>query len=122
MRRFLLTAAGWLLTTTAVFAQLGGRWGLDIAACTAAFSDGVMEADLKAGIVRYYESACTITAITPIGTMGMVWHTDLVCSGEGMTWNVERIFAVEEPFDGGPSRLTEIDLVDGFVVGRVRCP
>lgn len=125
MRRVLLTSAGWLVMTTVAMAQvaLGGRWGIDAAACADRFSPEVMEFDVKAQVVRYYESACRLSDVTAIGTFELVWQMALSCSGEGMTWETQRIYALEPPWDGnGPMRLIEIDLVDGFAVSRVLCP
>ena len=119
MRRALFASLGFLASAgIASAATLDGRWAYDPADCTADFSDGIMTVNVAAGTIGYYESACTITTLTPIGTMESAWNVTATCSGEGMVWERETILAIDGE---GTPRLAELDLTDGYVVIRTRC-
>ncbi|MGV8841101.1 MAG: hypothetical protein ACWA6X_12450 [Bauldia sp.] len=117
-----MASLGFLLSAGIVAAEtLDGRWTLVPGACDGV-TDNVLTIDTAAGTLRYWESVCTITSLTPIGTFEMAWRLNASCSGEGDTWVREAIFGVSPPFDvGALAQLVEIDTVDGFVITRTYC-
>ena len=122
MKRILATAFGLALGATAAMAQTAeGIWALMPEDCGKGFEPGNMVVDLEEGYVAFYESDCTIESWDAIGEAGAAWQAVLNCAGEGETWTVNAIFALDMPFDGAPIRLVEIDLDDGFVIGRYGC-
>lgn len=122
-KRAILAGFGLMAMATVVSAQtLDGIWALDVEACSSRGIDpGTMVIDTTAAAISFYESECTIDRLEPIGTQQSAWQAMLTCSGEGDTWRDKVIFAIDAPFDGSPIRLVEIDLGDGFVVGRYGC-
>lgn len=122
MRGRLIVAAGLVLGATPALAQtaLDGIWALTPDQC-GTFDPGVMVVDTTEGYVEFYESSCTIAGWAPIGTQELAWNVALECSGEGMSWVRKSIFALDAPFDAAPLRLVEIELADGFVIGRYGC-
>ncbi|MCC6737181.1 MAG: hypothetical protein IT534_13790 [Bauldia sp.] len=123
MRRALFASLGFLATAgIANAAAIDGRWSLFAADCTAELSDAILTVDTAAGTLRYWESECTITNLTAIGTFESVWQLEMSCSGEGDTWQRTALLAVDIPLDGdGSPRLIEVSLDDGFVVSRAWC-
>lgn len=123
MRRVVLASIGFLAATGIASAEtLDGRWALYAEGCGEQFNDGILVIDTAAGTLRYWESECTLTALTPIGVGEAAWRTTMSCAGEGETWQRDAILAIDVPLDGvGTARLVEIDITDGYVVSHVRC-
>jgi len=123
MRRALFASMGFLVSAGIASAEtLDGRWSLYAADCAVEFSDGILTIDTAAGVLRYWETLCTINTLTPVGTFEAAWQSQMTCSGEGYTWERDVMLAVDVPLDGdGTPRLIEIDLGDGFVVSRAWC-
>ncbi len=122
MKRLLVTVLGLALGSTAAMAQTAnGIWALLPEDCDGGFPPGNMVVDLKEGYIAFYESDCTIESWEAVGIWDAAWRAELSCTGEGETWTVNALFAIDAPFDGAPIRLVEIDLDDGFVTGRYGC-
>lgn len=101
---------------------LDGRWAWDPAIC--ANERGTTDAipsEFVGNQILHYESACTITSLTPIGTMEQAWEATMTCGGEGETWEHEVIYALSRAADGSPELLIEIDTNDGMVIVRHHC-
>lgn len=69
----------------------------------------------------FYESACEIAEIEAIGTQDLAWRVERSCRGEGETWTVRSVFAIDRNIAGNPRQLIEIDLDNGYVIVRQHC-
>lgn len=107
---------------TAVAGPLDGQWALVPQDCQVApgTSDRVplVISDKR---MEFYESACGISAIEPIGTQESAWKVTRTCRGEGETWTVSSIFAVAPQPAASARQLIEIDLENGYVTIRHQC-
>lgn len=122
MKRIVLALIGLVVGCAAAIAETAdGIWALSVANCTEISSPSVMTVNTQKALVSFYESECAIISSEAIGDQGLAWRVGLSCSGEGETWIRDTIYALDLPFDGGPERLVEIDMTDGFVIGRYRC-
>jgi hypothetical protein len=117
----------WLMLMIAVspaMAQspLDGRWAWSPEICGNSVDGGEAVPSLFAGNeIDHYESRCTITSLTPIGTSGAAWNAAMDCTGEGEEWSRNAIFAIDRDEDGAPRLLIEIDRDEGYVVVRHWC-
>ena len=116
---FLLAAA-----TSPALAQgpLDGRWAWapDICANEPGSSDMVPSV-FAGNEINHYESHCTITGMTAIGTAGAAWEATMDCAGEGEEWSRRSIFAIDRTEAGEPRLMIEIDRDEGYVVVRHYC-
>lgn len=107
---------------TAVATPFDGRWVWDKSICANQPGSGDVVASVYEGdTISHYESLCTITKTTPIGTQESAWEVEMTCSGEGEQADLRAIFGLDRDADGNPRQLVEIDLDDGFVIVRQRC-
>ncbi len=116
-----LTAA---IASTSASAQgpVYSRWGWDAEACIIQPGEGDgVPLVIEGNELTYYESACTITNWTPIGTAEAAWQVTMQCAGEGETWEKESILAIDRGDYGVPVQLIEIDAVHGNVETRTYC-
>lgn len=106
----------------AAAASIDGVWALNAADCaTSAFEPGEMVVNVADGSFDFYESSCVVDRWDAVGIQETAWYATLTCQGEGMTWSAKALFALDVPSDGGFERLIEVDLDDGYVIGRYRC-
>ncbi len=100
-----------------------GRWGWDAAACAIGPGEGDgVPIEIGDGVIRYYESECSIDRVVPLGNgAGPAWTVTTTCSGEGETWTSDSIFAIDDRGEDNPRQLVELDLEAGFVVIRQDC-
>jgi hypothetical protein len=107
---------------TAVAGPLDGQWALERQDCTVSpgTSDRVSLA-ITDTRMEFYESACEMTAIEPIGSQGSAWRVTRTCRGEGETWTVSSIFALAPQPAASPRQLIEIELENGYVTIRHQC-
>lgn len=100
-----------------------GRWGWTADACDLAPGESDMvPIEIGDGAIDYYESACTIDRVEPVGAGdGAAWTVTTSCSGEGETWTTRSIFAIDDRGDDSRRQLIEIDLESGFVIVRQEC-
>lgn len=107
-----------LVTSPALAAgPLDGRWFFE---CGVGGGDVVPTVIADARVVRY-ESECTITDLSPVGSRDRVWRAAATCSGEGETWEEDSLYALDPDADGQPRRLVVIDMTEGFVNVYRRC-
>lgn len=112
------------LAATSAGAQerIDGFWAINPADCEGpVFDPGGLFIDTGAAVVEYYGPVCAIEAWQPIGLAGFAGRAELVCTGERGTTARSLVFALDDAFYGAGERLVEIDMLTGFVVGRVRC-
>lgn len=100
-----------------------GRWGWTAEACDLAPGESDMvPIEIGDETIDYYESACTIGRVEPVGSGdGSAWTVTTTCSGEGETWTAQSIFAIDDRGDGSPRKLIEIDLEAGYAIVRQEC-
>jgi hypothetical protein len=110
------------LGEAALATPFDGRWVWDKSICANQPGSGDVVASVYEGdTVSHYESRCTITKTTPIGTQESAWEIEMNCSGEGEEFALRSIFGLDRDVDGNPRQLVEIDLDDGMVIVRQRC-
>ena len=108
--------------TMAEVGPFDGRWAWDPAICAnQRGTTDMIPSDFAGNEILHYESACTITSLTPIGTMGEAWEASMSCSGEGETWERDVTYALSRDEDGNPKLLIEIGRDDGMVIVRHFC-
>ena len=100
---------------------LDGRWSLDAEFCTKEEATDAIPVVIEGNEIRYYESTCTITGMTPIGTASSAWRVAATCRGEGEEWQSDMILALDRDSQGTARQLVEIDMETGFVVVRQSC-
>lgn len=122
MIRACIGAAAILASGAAIAGPLDGRWALDSEDCARqpGTSDRV-PVTIAGDTMDFYESACEIGQIEPIGEQDAAWRVSRTCGGEGERWTVRSIFAIDRDTAGTPRQLIEIDLDDGFVIVRQYC-
>jgi len=77
-----------------------------------ATSGDTVPAEITSTEMLFYESSCTFNSVDLIGDAGMSWRVSVECSGEGYTWPVDYIFALNEVDQG--QVMTFVDLTDGY--------
>ena len=123
-RHSLLVAAVLLVGMTSASAQgpLDGRWALYPEACDIQPGEGDgVPLIIEGNDLLFYESACTITSWTPIGTAESAWHVTMDCGGEGELWTEEATFALARDVEGNLSHLVSLDTNSGVVDLRSYC-
>jgi hypothetical protein len=119
MIRTSLVAALLMLPAAVVAAPFDGRWALDRGDCTA--KGDRVPVTIAGDTIDFYESACEIASLEPIGSQGAAWVVTRTCKGEGETWPVRSIFAIDQIEGKAARQLIEIDLDDGSVTVRQSC-
>jgi len=122
IRAGLAAATMLLVSATAIAGPLDGRWAFSHDDCARApgTSDSV-PLTIADNRMDFYESVCEIAAIEAIGTEGTTWRLSRVCRGEGETWTIRSIFAIDRDAAGAPSQLIEINIDNGHVTIRQHC-
>jgi hypothetical protein len=111
-----------VVSTAAAANPLDGRWGLSRDDCRRApgTSDRV-PVTIAGTRMDFYESVCEIAAIEAIGGQDAAWRVSRNCRGEGESWTVRSIFAIDRDIAGTARQLIEINLDSGYVVVRQHC-
>lgn len=111
-----------VVSTAAVAAPFDGRWALDSDDCRNRPGAGDrVPVTIARNRMDFYESACEISALEAIAAQGSAWRVTRTCGGEGETWTVRSIFAVDRDMAGEPRQLIEIDVDNGYVIVRQHC-
>jgi len=122
MIRVCLAAAIMVVSTAAGAAPFDGRWALAGDDCRNEPGSGErVPVTIGGNKVDFYESVCEIGAIEPIGAQESAWRVTRTCRGEGETWTVRSIFAIDRDTAGSPLQLIEIDVDNGYVIVRQHC-
>ncbi len=124
MRAVLFTALACSFATAAFVdpGPLDGHWAMAREACTNTENNGdIVPTVIEGNAITYFESACTITDMTPIGTQESAWRVKTDCSGEGETWSQELIYAIDRDPNGKPLQLVEVDMQEGYVIVSQYC-
>jgi len=122
MIRSCLAASLTLVIAGADAAPFDGRWAMTIGDCGVApgMSDRV-PLSIAGDTFEAYEGRCVIASLEAIGAQEAAWRVTRTCSGEGETWTVSSIFAIDRDATGAPRQLVEINLDEGFVIVRQHC-
>ena len=121
-RLFLSIAFTAVACGAALAGPLDGRWAWDETICANERGSGDLIPSVFDGdMIRHYETTCTITKMTPIGTQGSAWEVEMACVGEGEESAHKSIFAIDRDETGEPRQLIEIDREEGFVMVRQPC-
>jgi hypothetical protein len=116
------TVALLVAATAAAAGPLDGRWGLSRDDCRRApGSSDRVPVTIAGNRMDFYESVCEIAAIEAIGARDAAWRVARSCRGEGESWTVNSIFAIDRDISGTPRQLIEINLDSGYVVVRQHC-
>lgn len=122
MIRTCLVAAIMVVSVAAVAAPFDGRWALDRDDCRSSPGSGdSVPVTIGGNRMDFYESTCEIGAVEAIGAQDSAWRVTRTCGGEGETWTVRSIFAIDRDAAGAPRQLIEIDVDNGYVFVRQRC-
>lgn len=123
MRKIIAAVGMVLVAAPAAAGPLDGRWGFDAEACAAdPQTSDIIPTVIADGRIEYYESACEIVELTPIGGENTsAWRAKLNCGGEGEVWTEDEIFGIDEGGGTKPRQLIEIDMETGGVTVRLAC-
>lgn len=112
-----------LAISGAAFAgPLDGRWAMTPEDCGLAPGMGDrVPLTISGDMFKAYESQCTIAGVEEIGGLDSAWRVTRTCSGEGDTWSIRSIFAIDRDATNAPRQLVEIDLDEGYVIVRQYC-
>jgi hypothetical protein len=116
------TLAVLFMSASAVAGPLDGRRALSRDDCRRAPGTSArVPLSIAGNRMDFYESVCEIAAVEPIGAQDAAWRVERSCGGEGESWTVRSIFAIDRDAAGAPRQLIEIDLDKGYVIVRQHC-
>jgi len=122
MIRVFLALAIMVVSSVAGATPFDGRWALDRDDCRNAPGAGDrVPVTIAGNRMDFYESVCEIGAIEAIGAQDSAWQVTRTCGGEGETWTVRSIFAMDRDLAGKPLQLIEVELDNGYVIVRQHC-